>query len=109
MPTSPGSSTFVISVVPVLYKPLAVPPLPARCAAQAALKSIEAVSAGSDLHVLLAVRHFDCTVRQHGEGSALAGLARQALQRAHVARYGAVSPESMARLVALNRKLHVES
>ncbi|GLC35445.1 hypothetical protein PLESTB_000206400 [Pleodorina starrii] len=76
---------------------------------QASLKAIEAVSAGSDLHVLLAIRHFDETVRQHGPDSPLAELARQALRRAHVARYGPVSEGMMARLVDLNRKLHVES
>ncbi|GIL75583.1 hypothetical protein Vretifemale_5332 [Volvox reticuliferus] len=76
---------------------------------QASLKAIEAVSAGSDLHVLLAVRHLDCTVQQHGHDSALAGLARQALRRAHIARYGPVSEELMSKLIALNRKFHVES
>ncbi|EFJ50256.1 hypothetical protein VOLCADRAFT_104069 [Volvox carteri f. nagariensis] len=76
---------------------------------QASLKAIEAVSAGSDLHVLLAVRHYDCTVKEHGDGSGLAGLARETLRRAHVARYGPVSEEMISRLIDLNRKLHVES
>ncbi|GIL64548.1 hypothetical protein Vafri_18447 [Volvox africanus] len=76
---------------------------------QASLKAIEAVSAGSDLHVLLAVRHLDWTVQQHGQDSALADLARKALQRAHIARYGPVSEELMPKLIALNRTFHVES
>ncbi|GLI61856.1 hypothetical protein VaNZ11_004364, partial [Volvox africanus] len=75
---------------------------------QASLKAIEAVSAGSDLHVLLAVRHLDCTVQQHGQDSALASLARKALRRAHIARYGPVSEELMSKLIALNRKFHVQ-
>lgn len=76
---------------------------------QASLKAIEAVSPGSDLHVMLAVRHYDCTAKQHGEDSSLAGMARQALRRAHVARYGHVSEQLIEKLISLNRKLHVEA
>ncbi|KXZ47298.1 hypothetical protein GPECTOR_36g24 [Gonium pectorale] len=75
---------------------------------QACLKAMELVSGGSDLHVILAVRHHDATVQAHGEGSPLARLAREALRRAHVARYGPVSEALMERLVRLNRELHVQ-
>ncbi|GFR47403.1 hypothetical protein Agub_g9120 [Astrephomene gubernaculifera] len=76
---------------------------------QACLKAMEAVSAGSDLHVILAVRYFDWCVREHGEGSALTELARGSLRRAHVARYGPVSGEVMAKLVDNNRALHIST
>ncbi|KAG2452349.1 hypothetical protein HYH02_003373 [Chlamydomonas schloesseri] len=78
-------------------------------ALQACLKSMEVVSAGSDLHAILAVRHHDHVLATHGPDSPLTALARSALRRAYVARYGAVSEAVMERLVDLNRKLHVQA
>ena len=84
--------------------PTRLPPPPPP---QACLKSMEVVSAGSDLHAILSVRHHDHVLATHGPDSPLTGLARSALRRAHVARYGAVSDPVMERLVGLNRQLHV--
>ncbi|KAG2497109.1 hypothetical protein HYH03_004700 [Edaphochlamys debaryana] len=75
---------------------------------QTCLKSIERVSAGSDLHVLLAVRYYDAVVAAHGPDGPLTKLAWGSVRRAHVARYGAVSDDMLQRLVDLNRQLHVD-
>lgn len=72
----------------------------------AAVKAVEAVSPGSDLHAILAARQQDLAARTHGADSTQAAAARQAAVRAHVLRYGATSESVTEQLVKANLTLY---
>lgn len=72
------------------------------------LTAAEAVTPGSDLHVILVSKYEAVQQQLHGTGSLEAGAAWQKCLEAHRLRYGHDANEQLVRqLAALNRSLYV--
>jgi len=70
------------------------------------LNAVEVVSAGSDLHVILASRRYKRMVTLYSEESVQAREALGTAKRAHMARYGPISQELLLKMIDLNIKLY---